>query len=184
MRPLVIAAGLLVLCTGARAETLGYEVYQLQPKGGHTLLAKGVREYSPESDIQVIDASTKDHPAHWFKRLPLFGAFELEADVYREPALHGFGLLINERDNPNGFSWNWFDREQGDVFVKRRGPGRVRVKVQQGQGYVELVAVEFLDDIVLRYTSDMCECEHEPGEHTHEFTIMKGSVLRVSGGAP
>lgn len=177
MRSLVIAAGLVVLCAGAGAETLRFEAYQVQPGGRRTLLAKGTREYSPETDIQVVDASTQEHPAHWFKRLALFGPFELEADVYREPTLDGFGLVINERENPNGFSWNWFDREQGDVFVKRRGPGRVKVKVQQSQGNVELAVVEFLDHIVLRYTSDMCE--HEPGEHTHELIIMKGSILRV-----
>ena len=112
----------------------------------------------------------------------LFGKYELEADVYRESRLDGFGLVINEQGNPNGFSWNWFDRDRDDVFVKRRGSGRVKVTTAKVGGMIELAAVEFLDDIMLRYTDQMGR--QAPGEHTHEIVITKGSVLRVSEGAP
>jgi hypothetical protein len=56
------------------------------------------------------------------------------------------------------------------------------VAVIAEKGLVELAAVEFLDDITLRYTDDMC-C-HEPGAHTHEFVVARGSVFRVTEAAP
>jgi hypothetical protein len=182
MGPVLVAVALLTVGGVATGETLRYEAYAVGAKGERRLLDKGTREYSPAKDVKVVDVSAPGRPGHWSKRLPLFGEYELEADVYREAAVDGFGLVIYERGNPNSFSWNWFDREQGDVFVKRRGAGRLKVSVLAVGGLVELAAIEFLDDIALTYTDDVC-C-HEPGEHTHEFVVLKGSVLRVSGGAP
>jgi hypothetical protein len=171
-----------VVTAGAFAETLQFEAYQLQPGGGRKLLARGAREYSPDADVQVIDNRPSRHGNHWSKRLALFGKYELEADVYQEPQLDGFGLVIVERGNPNGFSWNWFDRERDDVFTKRQGPGRLKVSVVASNGLVELAAMEFLDDVVLRYLDDFVA--KQPGESTHEIVIKKGSVFRVPRGRP
>ena len=91
-------------------------------------------------------------------------------------------MVVNERDNPNGFSWEWFDRDQADIFTKLQGSGRLKVSVARSGGMVELAAVEFLDDIVLRYLADICT--GKPGEHTHEIIIKKGSVFRLPPGRP
>jgi len=182
MRASFLAVGLTIMTTSAVAETLRYEAYALQPSAERKLLEKGTRDYSPDKDVAVIDAATPDRPYHWAKRLLLFGPYELEADVYREATLDGFGLVINERGHPDGFSWNWFDREGNDVFVKRRGTGRLRVSLRKVNDLVELEAVEFLDDIILRYKDNRSRLA--PGEHTHEFVVMKGSILRVPGKAP
>ena len=63
------------------------------------------------------------------------------------------------------------------MFVKLQGTGRVRVTVTRGAGYEELAAVEFLDDVTLRFSEDMFR--HRPGQDTHEVVIKKGSVLRL-----
>jgi hypothetical protein len=97
--------------------------------------------------------------------------------VHREPILNGFGLVIYRRGDGNGFSWEWFEREQGAVFRRLQGSGRVSAGIKKGDGYEELEVVEFLDDIVLRYLDDMSK---PPGTHTHEVVIRKGSVLKVA----
>jgi hypothetical protein len=53
----------------------------------------------------------------------------------------------------------------------------VSVSVKKAGDYEELEAVEFLDDVVLRYLDDMAK---GPGAHSHEILIKKGSVLRVT----
>jgi hypothetical protein len=96
----------------------------------------------------------------------------ISSDVYREKELTGFGLVL-VRDDSSGFSWEWFDRDQGDVFRKLRGGGKVRVTVVNSEQFQELVAVEFLDDITLRCTDDQTGT-------THEVRVRKGSVFRVA----
>jgi hypothetical protein len=97
--------------------------------------------------------------------------------VYREPKLDGFGLVIYRKGDDNGFSWEWFDREKGEMFQKLQGQGRVLVHVTKGPGYEELQSVEFMDDIIFRYLDDMAK---PPGTHTHEVLVRKGSVLRLA----
>lgn len=160
------------------AEAVRYQVYELQADGSRKLLAEGVREYSPNKDIEIIQTKARDGSVFWSKRLHLAKGYELEAHVTRERKLDGFGLAVNERGSQAGFSWNWFDRTDPDVFVKRRGEGHLKASYALGQGYVELAGVEFLDDIILRYTNDMRHTQ--PGNHTHEVVIAKGSVFRVA----
>lgn len=112
----------------------------------------------------------------WTKALVLDDMFALSASVYREARLDGFGLFIYRRGDDKGFSWEWFDREHGDVFLKRQGSGRLSVRVKQGADFEELESAEFLDDVMLRYLDDMAK---PPGTHTHEVLIRKGSVFRV-----
>ena len=182
MRALLMASVVAGMTSISLAEELRFEAYALAPNAERKLLQKGKVEYSPAKDVQVTDEALPGRPYHWGKRLLLFGPYELEADVYRESTLDGFGLVINDRDHPGGFSWNWFDRESDDTFVKRKGSGRLRVTVRQVNALVELEAVEFLDDIILRYKENIRR--QPPGEHTHEFVIFKGSVLRLPEQAP
>ena len=161
----------------AVAETVTWEVFALVSPG-RQLLGKGVKSYVPGQDIVVEEqAPGRDGTAASTKSLILSDAFALGASVRREPTLNGFGLLVYRRGDDNGFSWEWFDREEGGVFRRRQGSGRVSVSVKKGAGYEELAAVEFLDDIVLRYLDDMSK---PPGTHTHELVITKGSVLKVA----
>lgn len=98
-------------------------------------------------------------------------------EVYREASIDGFGIVVYKRGDKNGFSWEWFDREEDGKFVKHQGSGRVFVTMKKDSGIEEVQSVEFLDDITLRYLDDMSK---PPGTHTHEIIIRKGSVLKVS----
>jgi hypothetical protein len=91
--------------------------------------------------------------------------------MYREPALTGFGLVL-VNDSAPCFSWEWFDRDDGDVFSKLQGGGKVKVGILESRGVQELAAVEFLDDIAL-------ECEDQSNGNVYEARVRKGSVLRL-----
>jgi hypothetical protein len=127
-----------------------------------------VREYRPGSDVVV----EKTQAMASTKTLSLDYGLSISSDVYREKELTGFGLVLVRDDSP-GFSWEWFEREKGDVFRKLRGGGKVRVSVAKSDEFQELVAVEFLDDITLR-------CTDEEIGTTHEVRVRKGSVFRVA----
>ncbi len=182
MRCAVTLAVLMAIGVGIQGETISFEAYELQPDGGRKLLARETRAYSPASDVVVVEHRPARQGRHWSKRLGVFGSFELEADVYQQPRLDGFGLVVEERGNPKGFSWEWFDRQEPEVFIKRQGSGRLKVSTAESGGLVELVAIEFLDDVTLRYLDDMSA--KQPGEHTHEIVIKKGSVFRMPPGRP
>jgi hypothetical protein len=157
------------------AETLTYEAFSLGPHGGRTLIGQGTRQYTVR-DV-MVEAFGGESP-FWSKDLLLFSGFSVGARIFREQTLDGFGLVVRRRDDKYGFSWEWFDRDHGDIFAKLQGSGRVRVSVIEGPGYQELAGVEFLDDITLRYLDDMMS--HQVGENTHEIVVKKGSVLRVA----
>lgn len=175
-----MAAVLLSLAVGAQsaaAETVTWEATALGSPG-RLPLAKGTTSYVPSKDIVVREqAPGRDGRPAWSKWILLDETFAVGASVHQVPQLDGFGLVIYRRGDENGFSWEWFDREEGSVFRKLQGEGRVAVTVKKQSKYEELEAVEFLDDIVLRYLDDMSK---PPGTHTHEVLIKRGSVLRVA----
>ena len=178
IRGLAVFLTIAAWAQSAVAETVAWEAFALVGPG-RQLLGKGVKSYVPGKDIVVEEqAPRRDGAAAWSKSLLLNDTFALGASVHREPLLNGFGLVIYRRGDANGFSWEWFEREQGAVFRRLQGTGRVSVSIKKGAGYEELEVVEFLDDIALRYLDDMSK---PPGTHTHEVVIGKGSVLKVSG---
>jgi hypothetical protein len=169
-----LAVGLVLAGVTTRAEQLTFEAFAVAPSGERERLAGGVQTYDPAKDI-VIRESDGGGSTHWTKWIVLEGDFAISVSVYREPELTGFGMTVARPDD--GFSWEWFDLESGDVFLKRQGSARVKVTVLNGEGFQELQAVEFLDDVVLRYLDDMSK---PPGTHTHELLVRKGSVVRVA----
>ena len=160
-----------------QAETVSF---RLSTTGSlpHAILADGTKTYSPETDIEIEAAGPKDAPVAWSKRLELAQGFKLEAYVTRESALDGFGLVVTSPASPDDFSWNWFDRESGAAFTKRRGTGRLKVSERRVGKLVELEAVEFLDDVALTYRDN--KQAKTPDERTHELLIKKGSVFRMA----
>lgn len=173
-------AALLVSCIASTsaAESVTWEAAAVAPGKERQVLAGGIKVYSPAKDILVQEAKGEDGGRpYWEKSLLLDNNFALTARVFREARLDGFGLVIYRRGDRFGFSWEWFDRQEGSVFQKLQGPGRISVTVKKGPGYEELESVEFLDDMVLRYLDSM---NKPPGTHTHEVLIRKGSVFRCA----
>jgi hypothetical protein len=156
-------------------ESVSWRVFQLLHLGGRRMVAEGDRPYEPRRDVVVkpvwgspVDARTLS--------LPLSHGFALSVTVSKTP-LEGFGLFISRPADANGFSWEWFDRDRGLLFEKRRGRGRVRVDVRRGRGYEELAAVEFVEEIALRYLDDI----RKPlGTFSHEVIIGRGSVFNFA----
>ena len=111
------------------------------------ILAEGTKNYSPDADVEI----ERSPAGFWSKRILLANGFKLEANVYREPQIDGFGLVVTARPNMEEFSWNWFDRETASTFTKRRDSGRLRVSLRTVDGLVELESIEFLDDVALTY---------------------------------
>jgi hypothetical protein len=150
-----------------RPETLTYEAFEVDNRGTRKRLGESVREYRPGADVVAEDTPRRATS----KMLWLGHGLSLSTDVYREPELSGFGLVLVKDDSPC-FSWEWFERQSNDVFGKLRGGGTVKVSVVESSGSVELVAVEFLDDITL-------QCEDKSSGTTHEARVKKGSVFRL-----
>jgi hypothetical protein len=168
---------LLLLPTTVFGETIAYRLSALRG-GTPVILAEGTRTYSPDADVEVEHTDTRDGAGFWSKRILLAKGFKLEANVYRERQVDGFGLVVTSRPNMEEFSWNWFDRETGSTFTKRRGSGRLRVKLRTVEGLVELESIEFLDDVALTYQDRTLTTQVD--ERTHELLIKKGSVFRMA----
>lgn len=172
-----VVFALLVAPQADGKETVTWEAVALLGSGRQSL-DKGTKSYLPSRDIVVRKGGPDNNgrPA-WEKSLALSDTFAIGASVHQEKKLDGFGLVVHRRGEQRGFSWEWFQRESGSTFRKLQGEGRLSVSVKKTADYEELEAVEFLDDIVLRYLDDMAK---GPGTHSHEILIKKGSVLRVA----
>jgi hypothetical protein len=102
-------------------ESISFEAFEIDKTGGRKALGSAVREYKPGTDVLAEETG---HNAI-SKTLSLGHGLSLSTDVYREPALTGFGLvLVNDRTPC--FSWEWFDKDSGDVFSKLQGGGKVK----------------------------------------------------------
>ena len=172
MGHVLLALALSAVGSAQDLETVRYAAFQLE-RNGRRLIAEGTREYSPATDIQASESGRNSS-----RRLVLFDPFALEVR-FEKGFVDGLGLTILKRESRGSFSFNWFERDQGEIFVKTkpRNSGRLRVVFRSGVP----VTIEFLDDITLRFTDDL---HSHPDDHTHEFVIASGSVLSVVGGAP
>jgi hypothetical protein len=174
--PRYVATVLLLFASaGSVAEELSFQIFKLDAQGTRTPVADGKVNYT-RRDIKVQAGKSENGP-FWQKSLELKAGFRVGAMVRRSEALDGFGLFVRNSRDLAGFSWEWFDQEDGDLFIKRQGEGRVRVKLATAGGYEELVEVEFLDDIVLRYQNNLFK---GPGHRSHEVLVAKGSILRLA----
>ena len=179
MRALALVV-LLVLAAEVPAETVTFEIYELK-NDGRTLLARGTRHYVP-GDVEVRRSFLGKQ--FWSKQLPLTGGFGIGASVFRDRELSGFGLWVKQRPRwfefwkDEGFSWDWFNREQGPIYRKLQGPGRVRATIVKGPDYEELTGVEFLDDVTLRLKGSPWFFLSQ--DDTHHVVVQKGSVLKLA----
>src|SRR5262245_45760323 len=90
-------------------ETVTWEAIALSGTERRSI-AKGATTYEPSRDVVV--RAGQDGKS-WSKSILLNDAFALGASVHRERRLEGFGLMVDQRNDANGFSWEWFDLEKG-----------------------------------------------------------------------
>lgn len=156
----------------AIAESFSYAIYSLPLFfGERDTIAEGTRVYS-DDDIQV-ESGPASNVQNWTKTLSVSHGFSIGASVYREPKIDGFGLWM--RKNGKGFSWEWFVLEEGNVFRKLQGTGRVKVRLNSVGGEVELASIEFLDDVTFRLdTLWLIPWDKD----THHLIVKKGGVLQ------
>ena len=178
-----MAVGLLLTSLGAvaRAETVAWQIATATTRSGQRqVLANGVKQYSPAADVWVQEhLRRRDGATMWSKSLLLSDGFAVSARVRRERRLRGFGLVIHRRGDRNAYGYNWFARDTDAEFLGRRGVGRVAVAIRREPGFEELEAVEFLEDVTLRYLDDV---RRPPGAYSHEVVIRRGSVLDLTAG--
>jgi uncharacterized RDD family membrane protein YckC len=150
---------------------LGYQLYKQPLFGGdRELVREGMLEYRL-SDVQVT-AGPDGSRTSFVKRLAVTDGVSIDAHIYREPAINGFGLTL---EKGFGFSWEWFDLEGDYVFRKRQGPGRIQVRMNNVDGLEEIAEILFLEDVTLRHHRFWL------GDH---LVVKKGSVLKLSGSDP
>src|SRR5262245_38991443 len=175
MRLLPVAALAILVSWQASAEPLNYAIYSL--KGDKPdLLAEDRLDYLV-SDVEVV--KRRDHEGHqnWKKSLRLKEGFSIGALVVRLDKPQGFGLWIQQADHPKGFSWEWFEPDDGNVYKKLQGQGYVRVQFAKSGDGLELRSIEFLTDVKLRFVEDV---KMKLGTVTHEVLVTQGSILRLS----
>lgn len=178
LKQIVIWLFATLLSSVSVAETVTWEASLVTSSGSRKVIDQGIKTYSPEKDIKIHEQKhADDGSVSWSKGLVLNDSFAISVEVYREASIDGFGVVVYKRGDKNGFSWEWFDREKGESFIKRQGSGHVLVTLKKDSKTEEIQSVEFLDDVTLRYLDDMSK---PPGTHTHEIIIRKGSVLKVS----
>ena len=177
MRLLPATTVALLISWQASADPLSYSIYSI--KGAKPeLMAENTVDYTA-TDIEVQEWGPHQGHKTWKKSLKLKDGFSIGALVVRLEKPQGFGLWVAQDDYPSGFSWEWFEPDDGDVYKKLQGGGYVRVKLAKFEDGLEIQSVEFLTDVKLRFVEDV---KMEPGKKTHEVVVNQGSILRFSDG--
>ena len=172
MPRLFVCIAFCLLPLSASAESLSYAIYSFPVFfGERETIAEGIRLYAHD-DIQVENGPAPN-VKNWTKTLSVSHGFSIGASVYRQPKIDGFGLWIHK--NGTGFSWEWFDLEKENVFCKRQGSGRVKVRFKSVEGMQELASIEFLDDVTFRLDTSWFIPFRK--RDTYNLVVKKGGVL-------
>jgi len=178
----MLFAALVLVPFGALAETITFELYELSKTGTRSLVAKGEKDYSLK-DV-IVDEHWFGREKHWSKEILVSNGFSAGGSIYREKDLIGFGLWLKKSTgfvalvSGGGFSWDWFNREDGTVYRKLQGPGRVKVTLVPSSEFQEIASIEFLEDVTLRLNADPWFFFTD--RDTHNLVIAKGSILRFA----
>ena len=113
---------LLLSISVLHADELAYEIYAIND-GSKFLLDEGVKEYTSK-DINVSEYLTITTAGRWQKSLDITYTFNIGGSIYKEKEVTGFGLWISITSEwyefwiNEGFSWEWFTKDNDDIFVK------------------------------------------------------------------
>lgn len=166
----IITILLIALSQLAVAEVIEYEIYELS-KGetGKILIAKGKRDYSVK-DIEVHPYERGGRKVAE-KLIELEKGYKVGARIFFEKQLTGFGLLAKR--SSADFSWEWYNKKNGNRFHKLQGGTHVQIKTTGMPLIEELAEVMFLEDTKLSFIAN-----RQGMDDTHDIIIKAGSVLK------
>ena len=172
-------ATLLLLCISVlHADELVYEIYAIND-GSKLLLDKGVKKYSYK-DINVSEYLTITTAGRWQKSLDVTNTFNIGGSIYREKEVTGFGLWIGITSEwyefwiNDGFSWEWFTKDNDKLFVKLQESGKLKVTMENIDDNEETRKIEFLSDVTMRLNNSWIPFSTE---NTHIMVVKQGSIL-------
>lgn len=167
MRYILILFGLL-FSSAVFSESLSYSLTQEKLLWwDKEIISEGTVVYD------ISDIVVEERNGFTSKYLPVFETFNIGASIFREKEKGGFGLWIDK--NGDGFSWEWFTPEEGNVFKKLQESGRVLVNYHSYEGLYEIESIEFLEDVSMRL--DTLYFIPFWFKKTHRMLVKKGSVL-------
>jgi hypothetical protein len=169
-----LLGALLAFTSVGAAESISYTAFAFQGETRVEIFS-GARDYDLP-DVKVEERRGAGGAPFWSKSVSLKDGFRVGAHVKPEKAISGFGLWIQHDGMPRGFSWEWFNKADDGLFEKLQGRGIVRATFIPRGEEQELAALEFLDDIDLRFQQDI---NAGPGHTSHVVRIKAGSVLRL-----
>jgi len=174
---------LLLAAASCFASEINFEIYER--KDSHRiLLGKGAKSYGA-SDFSMRRENRDGKFYGVRKALPLYDGYSIGTLDRQGADVSGFGLWVVHLpfdSNPNEFSWEWYDRKTGGNFTKLQGGSRIKVLFGGAPLIQEIRRVEFLDDVELDYTKDLC-CKSGEDGSTHVLVIRAGSVLEFPHGS-
>ena len=176
LRILAFAAIALLAHGLGRADTLGYSIY-LGTGDSRALLTTGSREHTV-ADLDVRPVWKPPLVPFWDSSIELEGGFRVGVFVSPARVRHGFGMWMHNDANPHEFSWNWFVHVGGQIYSNGGNAGRLRVQLTEEGGVTQIEAIEFLDDVELRYQENKCLAP--AGAYSHVVRLTRGSVLTVA----
>lgn len=157
----------LFISTISYAETIEYQIYEVDKEENKRLLTEGVKDY------QISDIKTKERaPGQTIYYLPLEKECSVGVVVSAEEKVTGFALQAIH--SSGGFSWDWFDLEEGNRFTKRQECGEVEIKTTGLPGNYFISQVDFITDVCLRLNQS-----DDIDRDTHRITIKQGGTLVV-----
>jgi len=145
-----------------------YSIYELP---ANKKICSGTRTYSSADIVTTHKKGSNEEIIQ--KYLELEQGYKIGASLFQSKELIGFGLKAKKNDSD--FSWEWYDKKQGNIFVKRQGETLVKIKVNGLPMLETLASVEFLDDTKLGFILNA-----QGTADTHYILISKGSVLNFS----
>ena len=168
-----------------QAETLNFELYEVNDNGERVLIEQGSKKYSI-ADFVVTPEYRGGKFYGYSKEVELARGYSVGTlEIYDAP-LTGFGIWVNHlplETNPNDFSWEWFSKIGENQFKKLQGGALVDINVIKHPEGEELVYLKFNSDVELDYKADIC-CK-KPGDYPSHIVILKaGSVLVFPSIAP
>ncbi len=172
-----VLALLLVLCSGANAQSFVYELFEVG-EAGRSQISAGTVTYG--SDQAASSRPQSDGSRITSRELLLTVGFAIGCTDYGEKQPDGFGCWLARRpsqvsgDQYDGFSWEWYDHGVGTLYEKRKGHTKASLSTSKALESYAMSSLEFLDDTVFQVNMNP---KVKPGTYTHELLVRKGSVL-------